>query len=40
MDFFVGVGTIEESDKQALIDNGFVDSTFIKELAERYGKEF
>lgn len=38
MDFFVYTGTIEESDKQALIDNGFVDSSFIEELAARYSK--
>lgn len=38
MDFFVYTGTIEEADKQKLIDNGFVDSSFIEELAARYGK--
>lgn len=38
MDFFVYTGTIEESDKQTLIDNGFVDGSFIEELAARYGK--
>lgn len=38
MDFFIYTGTIEESDKQSLIDNGFVDGSFIEELAARYGK--
>ncbi len=38
MDFFVYTGTIEEADKQTLIDNGFIDGQFIEELAARYGK--
>ena len=38
MDFFVQTGSIEESDKQYLIENNFIDDTFIRELAERHGK--
>lgn len=38
MDFFVLTGSIEESDKEYLIENDFVDDTFIRELAERHGK--
>ena len=38
MDFFVQTGSIEESDKQSLIENNFIDDTFIRELAERHGK--
>ena len=32
IDFFVGQGSIKESDKQKLIDNGFIDSEFIDAL--------
>lgn len=38
MDFFVYTGTIEEADKQQLIDGGFVDGSFVEELAKRKGK--
>lgn len=38
IDFFVAQGKIEESDKQALIDNGFIDGQFIDRLAKKYGK--
>jgi ABC-type nitrate/sulfonate/bicarbonate transport system substrate-binding protein len=38
MDFFVYTGTIEQSDKEKLINSDYIDSSFIKELAERYNK--
>ena len=38
MDFFVYTGSIEESDKQNLISNGFIDGSFVEKLAERYNK--
>ena len=38
IDFFVSQGKIEEADKQALMDNTFIDGQFIDKLAEKYGK--
>jgi ABC-type nitrate/sulfonate/bicarbonate transport system substrate-binding protein len=34
IDFFVNQGSITDKDKQTLIDNNFIDSTFIDMLAE------
>lgn len=37
IDFFVDQGSYTEDDKQALIDNGFIDSEFIEALAAEKG---
>lgn len=37
IDFFVSQGSYTEADKQSLSDNGFIDSEFIKAIAEEKG---
>lgn len=37
IDFFVDQGSYTEADKQSLSDNGFIDSEFIKAIAEEKG---
>ena len=37
IDFFVSQGSYTEEDKQSLSDNGFIDSEFIKAIAEEKG---
>ncbi len=37
IDFFVDQGSYTEEDKQSLVDNGFIDSEFIRAIAEEKG---